>query len=103
MIFAAIIIGGLGNNAGAVLGSLAVPVIFVELPKFLPQLQSNPALIPEVDNMIIGVLLIITLWFRPQGLVPERKTRFGKLLAAGPGRGPGQAEPQAAGNEASRG
>ena len=99
VIFAAIIIGGLGNNAGAVAGAVAVPVIFVELPKFLPQLQSNPALIPEIDNMIIGVLLIITLWFRPQGLVPERKARFGRLLAALPGDRPGQA----AGREASRG
>lgn len=74
--FAAIIIGGLGNNVGAIAGSLAVPVIFVELPKFLPQLGSNPALIPEIDNMIIGGLLIATLWFRPQGLVPERKVAF---------------------------
>ncbi len=66
VIFAAIIIGGLGNNAGAIAGSLAVPVIFVELPEFLPQIGSNPALIPETDNMVVGALLIATLWFRPQ-------------------------------------
>jgi ABC-type branched-subunit amino acid transport system permease subunit len=100
VIFAAIIVGGLGNNVGAMAGALAVPVIFVELPKFLPQLQGNPALIPEVDNMIIGVLLIVTLWFRPQGLVPERKARFGRLLRSGPAAG--QAAPPAAGKEASR-
>jgi len=83
VIFAAIIIGGLGNNLGAVVGSLVVPVLFVELPKFLPQVSSNPGLIPEIDNMVIGALLILTLWFRPQGLVPERKARFGRLLGAG--------------------
>jgi ABC-type branched-subunit amino acid transport system permease subunit len=80
VIFAAIIIGGLGNNLGAIVGSLVVPVIFVELPKFLPQVASNPGLVPEIDNMVIGVLLIVTLWFRPQGLVPERRTRFDRLL-----------------------
>jgi ABC-type branched-subunit amino acid transport system permease subunit len=80
VIFAAIIIGGLGSNVGAIAGSLAVPVIFVELPKFLPQIGSNPALIPEIDNMVIGALLIATLWFRPQGLVPERKANFTRLL-----------------------
>jgi branched-chain amino acid transport system permease protein len=80
VIFAAIIIGGLGNNLGAVVGSLVVPVLFVELPKFLPSVSGNPGLIPEIDNMIIGALLIVTLWFRPQGLVPERKTRFDRLL-----------------------
>ncbi|MDR0342587.1 MAG: branched-chain amino acid ABC transporter permease [Nocardiopsaceae bacterium] len=103
VIFAAIIIGGLGNNAGAMVGAFAVPVIFVELPKFLPQLPGNPGLIPEVDNMIIGVLLIVTLWFRPQGLVPERKVSFSKLVASLPGRRPAEAEPQAAGKEVSGG
>lgn len=80
VIFAAIIIGGLGNNVGAIAGSLAVPVIFVELPKFLPQVGGNPALIPEIDNMVIGAALIATLWFRPQGIVPERKANFTRLL-----------------------
>jgi branched-chain amino acid transport system permease protein len=84
VIFAAVIIGGLGNNVGAMAGSLVVPVIFVELPKFLPQIGSNPALIPEIDNMIIGALLIATLWFRPQGLVPERKTSFARLSPDAP-------------------
>jgi ABC-type branched-subunit amino acid transport system permease subunit len=82
VVFAAIIIGGLGNNLGALAGSLAVPVIFVELPKLLPQIGNDPSLLPEIDNMIIGVLLMITLWFRPQGLVPERKIRFDRLLPA---------------------
>jgi branched-chain amino acid transport system permease protein len=81
VIFAALIIGGLGNNVGMIAGSLAVPVIFVQLPKFLPQIGGNPALIPEIDNMIIGILLILTLWFRPQGLVPERRMTFDRLLA----------------------
>lgn len=80
VVFAALIVGGLGNNLGAVLGALLVPVIFVELPKFLPTIASQPALIPEVDNMVIGILLIAVLWFRPQGVLPEPKARFGSLL-----------------------
>lgn len=88
VVFAAVIIGGLGNNLGSLVGSLAVPVIFVELPKFLPQVAGNPSLIPAVDNMVIGVLLIATLWFRPQGLVPERKVDFSGFLSR-----PGQSDP----------
>lgn len=80
VIFAALIIGGLGNNVGSIVGSLIVPVLFVELPKFLPQVPSNPALIPDISNIIIGLLLIGVLWFRPQGLVPERRRRFDRLL-----------------------
>ena len=86
VVFAALIIGGVGNNFGAVLGSLLVPVIFVELPKFLPQIGSQPALVPEIDNMVIGALLIAVLWFRPQGVLPERKVRFDSLLADRGGR-----------------
>ncbi len=102
VIFAAIIIGGLGNNVGAMAGALVVPVIFVELPKFLPQLSGNPSLIPEIDNMIIGVLLLLTLWFRPRGLVPERKTRFDRLLRTGLGARPEPAAAPAHGKEGSR-
>ncbi|MGH9107576.1 MAG: branched-chain amino acid ABC transporter permease [Acidimicrobiales bacterium] len=84
VIFAALIVGGTANNGGAVLGSLIVPVIFVELPKFLPEISSRPDLIPEIDNMLIGFLLIAVLWFRPQGVLPERKVRFGPVLEAFP-------------------
>jgi hypothetical protein len=27
-------------------------------------------------NVIVGALLITVLWFRPQGIIPERKWRF---------------------------
>jgi len=80
VVFAALIVGGMGNNAGAVLGSFVVPVVFVELPKLLPQASSNPELIPEIDNLLIGILLIATLWFRPQGLLPARPKNFDRQL-----------------------
>ncbi len=79
IIFAALIVGGLANNVGAILGSLIVPVVFVQLPKFLPGIPGHPALVPEIDNMIIGVLLLAVLWFRPQGVIPERRRSFERL------------------------
>jgi ABC-type branched-subunit amino acid transport system ATPase component len=84
VIFAAIIVGGLGSNVGAIAGALVVPVIFVELPKLLPQIGNNPTLLPEIDNMLIGALLIATLWFRPQGIVPEPRMTLARLAG---GRG----------------
>lgn len=80
IIFAALIIGGLANNVGAILGALLVPVLFVQLPKFLPAVPGHPALVPEIANMIIGVLLLVVLWFRPEGVVPERKRTFASIL-----------------------
>ncbi|ACU53473.1 inner-membrane translocator [Acidimicrobium ferrooxidans DSM 10331] len=76
VIWAALIVGGRGNNTGAVVGSFLVAVLFNEATRFLPAISSMPNLIPEIRNMCIGALVILVLWFRPQGVVPERKARF---------------------------
>lgn len=75
LIFAAVIVGGLGNNKGVILGALIVPVLFVQLPRFLPDIPGHPGLILNIDAIAIGVLLMVVLWFRPQGLIPERRRR----------------------------
>ena len=76
VIWTALLIGGTGNNWGAALGALLVPVLFQEVTRFLPQVSSNPDLIPAMRNIIVGTMLIIVLWFRPQGIIPEKKARF---------------------------
>lgn len=76
VIWALLLVGGRGNNLGAVLGSFLVAVLFTEATRYLPAIAGNPNLIPNIRNIIIGVLLILTLRFRPQGLVPERKANF---------------------------
>lgn len=76
VIWTALLIGGTGNNWGAMLGALLVPVGFQEATRFLPQVPSNADLIPALRNIIVGSLLILVLWFRPQGIIPERKARY---------------------------
>lgn len=76
VIWTALLIGGTGNNWGAALGALLVPVLFQEVTRFLPQFSSNPDLIPALRNIIVGTMLILVLWFRPQGIIPEKKARF---------------------------
>jgi branched-chain amino acid transport system permease protein len=79
VIWAALLIGGRGNNWGAILGALLVPVAFQEATRFLPQDFLSADLIAAFRNIIVGVLLILVLWFRPQGIIPERKKRFLEL------------------------
>lgn len=79
VVWAALLVGGRGNNRGAVVGSLLVAVIFNEATRYLPQVPGAPNLIPDLRNIIIGALVIATLWFRPQGVVPERKHRILEL------------------------
>jgi ABC-type branched-subunit amino acid transport system permease subunit len=76
VIFAVIIVGGVGNNVGLLVGALVVETLLIHLPAFLPDIPGHPGLIEYIDTMVIGAALMVMLWFRPQGLVPERLRRF---------------------------
>jgi branched-chain amino acid transport system permease protein len=74
VLFAAVIIGGVGNHWGAVLGAILVPVGFEEVTRFIPTSNNLPPnLIPSLEWVAIGLLITVFLWFRPQGVLPERK------------------------------
>jgi len=81
ILFAAIIVGGRGNNIGAILGALLVPVGFEEITRFLNNSPSianlgPPGLIPALQWVAIGLLIIGFLWFRPDGVRPESRRVF---------------------------
>jgi ABC-type branched-subunit amino acid transport system permease subunit len=74
--FVAIIIGGAGNNFGAMLGGALVLGIFQEGLRYLPSFGYT-GLAEAIQFMSLGILILAFLWFRPGGLVPERRRRFG--------------------------
>ena len=78
ILFAAVIVGGRGNNLGAILGALLVPVGFEEGTRLLSKMDigSNPNLIPALQWVAIGLLIIGFLWFRPEGVRPEPRRVF---------------------------
>ncbi len=95
VLFAAVIIGGAGNHLGAVLGAVLVPVGFEEVTRFIPTSNNLPPnLIPSLEWVAIGLLIVIFLWVRPQGVLPERKRVIALAAgdsageAAGDGKGP---------------
>lgn len=79
--FVAIIVGGVGNNFGAMLGAAVVLGVFEESLRYLPSF-GYAGVAEAVQFMLLGVLILLFLWFRPSGLVPERRRR---LARAGPG------------------
>jgi ABC-type branched-subunit amino acid transport system permease subunit len=90
VVFAVLIVGGVGNNVGMLVGSLLVETLLIHLPAFLPAIPGHPGLIEYFDAVVIGILLMVMLWFRPQGVVPERLRRalsfgVGNRLAGEPG------------------
>ena len=82
VLFAAVIIGGAGSHRGAVLGAILVPVGFEEATRYIPQF-GPPGLVDDLQWVAIGLLIVVFLWFRPQGMLPERRRR---TESAGRGR-----------------
>lgn len=74
-LFAAVIVGGRGNLAGVALGAVLVQGLFLEGTVLLPNFGS-PELIGAVQWMSLGALILLFLWFRPQGVVPERRRMY---------------------------
>jgi branched-chain amino acid transport system permease protein len=88
VLFAAVIIGGAGNHRGAILGAILVPVGFEEITRYIPTSNGLPPnLIPSLQWVAIGLLIVVFLWFRPQGVLPERK-RVIRAVPLGPAVGP---------------
>lgn len=72
ILFAAVIVGGRGNNVGAILGALLVPVGFEEVTRLLTRMNIGPPnLIPALEWVFIGLFILGFLWFRPEGVRPE--------------------------------
>ena len=82
--FAAVIVGGAGNNFGAIFGAALVPVTFIEASQYIPAF-GRPGLIESVQWIVIGLLIALFLWVRPGGIFPERRRRYPKATVAGSG------------------
>ena len=73
VLYAAVLVGGRGNIFGVVLGVLIMGVIVQESTRFLPEVPHHPQIVPALRGVIIGLVLVLFLRFRPQGLLPERR------------------------------
>jgi ABC-type branched-subunit amino acid transport system ATPase component/ABC-type branched-subunit amino acid transport system permease subunit len=60
-----VILGGLGTVAGAVIGAIMLVI--------LPEMLNNFA---EYQLLVFGILLLLTLWFTPEGIVSFFLHRF---------------------------
>ncbi len=68
-ILAIIILGGLANNRGAVLGA----VVLILLPEFLRFVGFPSDIAAQMRQVVYGLLLIVLMLYRPQGLIGEYK------------------------------
>ena len=93
IIYAAILVGGRGNPRGVILGVFVVYPGFIELTRFLPSPASRPEFGPAMRQVLIGLLIILMLRFRPEGIFKERpgvdQEAASGRAAARPGPAPG--------------
>jgi len=71
-----VIVGGMGSDRGVSLGTLIIAVLLLQGVQFLPQISSSPGLSEDFGWIILGTSTIIFIWFRPQGVLPERRPRY---------------------------
>jgi branched-chain amino acid transport system permease protein len=72
VIYAAILVGGRGNPRGVILGVFVVYIGFIELTRYLPSPASRPDFGPAMRQVLIGLMIILMLKFRPEGIFRER-------------------------------
>ena len=73
VLYSAVLVGGRGNIRGVALGVLIMGVLVQESTRFLPQIPNHPQVVLALRGAIIGLVLVLFLRFRPQGLLPERR------------------------------
>ncbi len=75
--FTAIIVGGTASRRGVFLGSLLIPVALQEAVTYLPQI-GHVGLIEALQWVVVGAVTILFVWFRPQGLLPEKRREYAR-------------------------
>ncbi|MCJ2531267.1 MAG: branched-chain amino acid ABC transporter permease [Candidatus Thermoplasmatota archaeon] len=86
LVITAVILGGVANNWGVVIGAAFLTLLdFVTRPTFLVILGISarpPFDLNYLRYLSIGLIIVLVLMFRPQGLVPERPVETPALAMA---------------------
>ncbi|MGH7721765.1 MAG: branched-chain amino acid ABC transporter permease [Candidatus Dormibacteria bacterium] len=75
ILYSAIFLGGSANQRGVLIGAVVVLILVPEGTRFLPNVPGHPDLFPAIRGIVSGLLILLVLRFRPQGLLPERRPR----------------------------
>lgn len=76
LVFTMLILGGMGNNKGAVLGALVVQLLYTAA-RFLKDVLPIPDdSASSIRILIVGLVLVAFLLWRPDGLLAERPRRI---------------------------
>jgi branched-chain amino acid transport system permease protein len=74
-VYVMLIVGGSGNNYGAVLGAVLIWALWTMTETFLGAVLPSglKQQVSAIRVVLVGLILVLMLLYRPQGLVPERQ------------------------------
>jgi len=88
--FLIVIIGGVGNNSGVVLGAFFFTLIFRGLQQIQPYLPaSNVFDVNSIADLLFAFMLLLILFLRPEGIIREKSSHtlkkgvLGKIVKSG--------------------
>lgn len=76
IIWAMVILGGVGNFFGAIVGTFVIMAIYNSTRFLAPLLPIDAQTLGPLRMVFIGVLILVIILFMPRGLIPERRYRF---------------------------
>jgi branched-chain amino acid transport system permease protein len=72
LVLCMVVLGGMGNPAGVLIGAVVISVAS-ELPRLLGLSSVIPA---QWNQVLFGLILVLAMVFRPQGILARRKPDF---------------------------
>lgn len=76
MVLCMVVLGGMGNHLAVILGAAALYAAS-ELPRLTGLSSVIP---PQVSQIIFGLILVIMMIFRPQGILGRKKNNFEAII-----------------------
>jgi branched-chain amino acid transport system permease protein len=82
MILCMVVLGGMANQWGAILGA-----IIIVLASELPRLTGITTIIsPQVKQAVFGLILVLMMIFKPQGILSRKRPNFKHLVEISSGK-----------------
>ena len=82
-LYAAILVGGRGSTRGVLLGIVVMYMGMQEATRYLPEVAGHASFAPALRLILTGIVLVLFIRFRPQGILPERRLRDKDISGTG--------------------
>lgn len=79
LLLCAVLIGGIANTKGVLLGTFIVMVALTEATRYIPALPGPNGQDDSeaIQYIVVALLIMVVLRWRPQGILPEKRDRDG--------------------------